>query len=194
MTRTTRVPSLPFRRFFSFQEMADFLKALAAARPGLCRLGSLGRSREGREVYVLTVTDFDSGAPEDRPAYLVHGNIHAGEVAGTHAALYTARQLLVDHRRSGLLKRVAFYIVPRLNPDGAEYVVTTSGRVRSRTDWAETTPNTFTQEDVDEDGLILSMRQEHPDGPFVADPEDARLLIRRQADSGGRSIGYCRRA
>ena len=57
MTRTTRVPSLPFRRFFRFQEVADF----------------------------------DSGAPEDRPAYLVHGNIHAGEVAGTHAALCTVR-------------------------------------------------------------------------------------------------------
>ena len=151
MTLTTRVPSLPFRRFFRFQEVADF----------------------------------DSGAPEDRPAYLVHGNIHAGEVAGTHVALYTARQLLVDLRRSGLLKQVVFYIVPRLNPDGVEYVVTTSGRVRSRTDWAEMAPNTLTQEDVDGDGLILSMRQEHPDGPFVTDPEDARLFIRRQADSRG---------
>jgi len=81
----------------------------------------------------------------------------------------------------GLLKRVAFYIVPRLNPDGAEFVVTTSGRVRSRTDRSERTPNTLYQEDVDGDGLILSMRQAHPDGPFVADPKDRRLLIRRRA-------------
>jgi len=185
MAKRVCVPSLPFRRFFTYQEMAEFLKALAAARPRLCRLGSLGRSREGREVYLLTVTDFDSGAPEDRPAYLIHGNIHAGELASTHAALYTARRLLVDHPRSDLLKRVTFYIVPRLNPDGAEFVVTTSERVRSRTDRTELEPNTLYQEDVDGDGLILSMRQEHPDGPFVADPEDPRLLIRRRANSQG---------
>ena len=49
----------------------------------------------------------------------------------------------------------------------------------------EPTPNTLYQDDVDGDGLILSMRQEHPDGPFVADPEDARLLVRRRAESRG---------
>ena len=31
-----------------------------------------------------------------------------------------------------MLKRVAFYIIPRINPDGAEFAVTTSGSIRSR--------------------------------------------------------------
>lgn len=47
MPRGALVPELPFRRFFTYQEVTDFLKALAEARPGLCRLSSLGRSREG---------------------------------------------------------------------------------------------------------------------------------------------------
>ena len=90
MARTPRVPVLPFRHFFTYQELQAFLERLCVARPGLCRLSSLGRSREGREIPLLTVTDFASGAPEDRPAYLIHGNIHASELAGSHAALYTA--------------------------------------------------------------------------------------------------------
>ena len=114
------VPELQFDRFFTYGEMVDFVKSLAEACPDLCRLGSLGHSREGREIYVLTITDFGSGAPQDRPAYLIQGNIHATEVAGTHAALYTARQLLYDAAESDILKRVTFYIVPRVNPDGAE--------------------------------------------------------------------------
>ena len=185
MAKKKAVPTLPFRDFLTYKEITDFLERLVAARPDLCRLESLGPSREGREVHLLTVTDFTSGAPEDRPAYLIQANIHAGELAGTHMALYTARQLLADRAKSDLLERVAFHIVPRLNPDGAEFVATTSGRVRSRTDRSERVPNTLYQEDVDGDGLILTMRQEHPDGSFVADPEDPRLLIRRRADSKG---------
>lgn len=185
MAKKKAVPTLPFRRFLTYQETTDFLEHLVRARPDLCRLESLGPSREGREVHLLTVTDFTSGAPEDRPGYLIQANVHAKELAGTHAALYTARQLLADRTKSDLLERVVFYIVPRLNPDGAEFAVTTSGRVRSRTDRSQREPNTLYQEDVNGDGLILTMRQEHPDGAFVADPKDPRLLIRRRADAKG---------
>lgn len=179
------LPSLHFNHFLNYQEVHDFLAELAASRPGICRLDSIGKSREGRDVLMLTVTDLESGKPDDRPGYLVHGNIHAGEVAGTHASLFTARQLLANAKKSDLLQRVTFYIVPRLNPDGAEFVVTTSGRIRSRTDRSEQIPNTLYQEDANGDGFILSMRQKHPDGQFTADPKDRRLLIRRKVDSKG---------
>jgi hypothetical protein len=182
---TDDIPALQFERFFAYDELTAYVRALADARPDLCELSSLGRSRQGRDIHLLTITDWSSGAPEDRPAYLVHGNIHAGEVAGTHAALHTARQLLLDHKGSDLLSRVTFYVIPRINPDGAEEVVTTSGRVRSRTDRSPRQPNTLYQEDVDGDGRICSMRQEHPDGQYVVDPQDPRLLIRREAGSPG---------
>lgn len=174
------IPQIPFERFFTYKEVTDLCNRLVKSRPTLARLGSVGKSREGRKIHLLTITDFEAGNPEDKPAYLIHGNIHAAELSGTHAALYTARQLLADHPKSDLLKRVVFHIVPRLNPDGAEFVVTTSGTVRSRTDRSERIPNTIYQEDVNGDGLILNMRVEHPDGPYVADPKDKRLYIRRQ--------------
>lgn len=185
MAETTEIPELSFRAFFTYEEVTDFVNSLASARPDLCRLSSLGTSREGREIHLLTITDYDSGAPEDKPGYLIHGNIHATELSGTHAALYTARQLLSDQGCSDLLKNIVFYIVPRLNPDGAEFAVTTSGPVRSRTDRSQPEPNTLYPKDVNGDGVIISMRQKHPDGGFVVDPEDSRLLIHRKADSSG---------
>ena len=94
MAKKKSIPTLSFRRFMTYQEETDFLEELARVRPDLCRLETLGESREGRQVHLLIVTDFRTGAPEDKPAYLVQGNIHASELAGTHAALYTARQLL----------------------------------------------------------------------------------------------------
>jgi hypothetical protein len=183
MAEVAPIPPLQFDHFFAYDELTDYVRALAETYPGLCKLGSLGVSRQQREIHLLTLTDYGSGSPEDRPAYLIHGNIHAGEVAGTHTALYTARQLLLDHGASDLLQRVAFYIVPRINPDGAEEVVTTSGRVRSRTDRSARKPNTLYQEDVNGDGRICTMRQEHPDGQYVVDPQDPRLHVRREASS-----------
>lgn len=185
MAKQKRVPNLPFRQFFTYRELTEFLRALAVSRPRFCKLGSLGDSREGRRVHLLTITDPDTGKPDDKPGYLIHGNIHAGELAGTHAALYTARELLSDRSAADLLKKVAFYVVPRLNPDGAEYVVTTNGSLRSRTDISRREPNALYDRDLNGDGEILTMRQPHPDGGVVADPEDPRLLIRREANSVG---------
>lgn len=185
MPKFGKIPELSFGSFFTYQELTDFVNLLAQARPKLCKLGSLGDSREARAIHLLTITDYDFGTPEDKPAYLIYGNTHAVELSGTHAALYTARQLLVDHDNSDLLKNVAFYIIPRLNPDGAEFAVTTSGPIRSRTDFTQMKPNTLFPVDINGDGLILSMRQEHPDGTFVVDPTDQRLLIRRKFNSDG---------
>ena len=179
------IPILPFEHFWRYDELIGFVNELAAACPDRLRLSTLGVSREGRAIPLLTITDPSTGAAEDKPAYLIHGNIQAAELSGAHAALYSARELLADPAAAPLLQRVAFYIIPRINPDGAEFVVTTSGRVRSRTDRSKREPNTLYQQDMNADGLILTMRQEHPDGAFVADPQDARLMIRRQREHAG---------
>lgn len=179
-----KIPNLSFDDFFCYNDVKSYLESLVKNSPNLAKLDSLGESREGREVYCLTLTDFATGAPENKPAFLIHGNIHASELSGTHAALYTARQLLEDHSKNPeLLRQSVFYIVPRLNPDGAEWVVKTAGAVRSRTDYSEKAPNCLYQKDIDGNGLVLDMIWEHPDGSLVQDPKDPRLLIERTPDS-----------
>ena len=176
-------PIIQFDHFYSYVEIDDFLRALADAFPDLCRIESIGQSLEGRDIRLLTLTDFASGSPEERPGYVIHAGIHAHELASTHAALHIAKRLLEEHPRHGLLGRVTFFILPRLSPDGSEFCLTTSTRVRSRTDFSNRESNAVYPEDVNGDGLILTLRQEHPDGEFVPDPADSRLLVQRRSDS-----------
>ena len=72
MANMNAVPELSFRTFFTYQEVTDFVNSLASVRPDLCRLGSLGKSRDGRDIHLLTVTDYESGPPEDKPGYLAN--------------------------------------------------------------------------------------------------------------------------
>ena len=112
------------------------------------------------------------------------GNIHASEPTGAHAAVYNAMHLLAEERE--LLKSITVYIVPRVSVDGAEYCVTTGGRVRSRK-WDAAgefrSPNTVYPDDINGDGWVVDMRIEHPSGTFVADAKEPRLLVPRQVDS-----------
>ena len=68
----------------------------------------------------------------------------------------------------------------------ADFCARTSASVRSiphRPDSHES--NVIYPADVDGDGLALTMRMEDPDGEFVLDPEEPRLLVKRGADDTG---------
>ncbi|MFW6059459.1 MAG: M14 family metallopeptidase [Phycisphaeraceae bacterium] len=184
LTGQQTLPQVSFAAFPDYGQITRFCRALAEARPHLCALSSLGPSREGRDIPLLTLTDRDTGPAGDKPAYLLHAAIHGNEVAGIPLALYTARQLLADHpERSDLLQRVAFHIVPVLNPDAAHLTATLSMPLRSRWDRAEKQPNTLYNEDINGDGMILRMRQPHPDGDHMQDPNEPRLVIPRRPNA-----------
>lgn len=176
---------IQFDHFYTCQEIDAAARALADAHPAICRAGSIGRTGQGRDIHLLTLTDFDTGAPFERPAYLVHGGIHAHEPASAHGPLYTAHRLLADHERGGLLSRVVIYLIPRLCPDASEFCIATTARIRSRTDFLDRAPNTIYAADIDGDGAILTIRQEHPDGTWVCDPAEPRLLVDRRPTSRG---------
>jgi len=178
-------PLIQYDHFYTNAEIDAFANELAERYPDLCRFGSLGTSREGQAIPLLTLTDFATGVPEDRPGFVIHAGIHAHEPASAHGALYTALQLAENHPKNDLLARVAFYITPRLCPDASEFCIKTSTRVRSRTDFENRESNVVYPEDIDGNGLILTIRQEHPDGNLVLDEEEPRLLVQRRADSSG---------
>ncbi len=175
------IAELAFNRFYTYQEMTDALRGLAEAAPERARLHSLGRSPEGREVWMLAVTDYGVGVPDEKPGYLVHGNLHAQELSGTTAALFAAHRLAgaSEPEVARLLGEVVFYIIPRLNPDGAEYSLTTGGSIRSRL-VPLPAPNALRPADVDGDGLILRMRVRRPDGELKPDAQDPRLMVPRE--------------
>ena len=115
---------IQFNTYYRYDDLTRFLQQWAEQYPTLCSLESIGKSYEGRDIWCLTVTNADTGPALDKPAYYVDANIHATELAPSAAALYLANRLLTqygeDEKVTYALDSRAFYIVPRVNPDGAE--------------------------------------------------------------------------
>ena len=77
-----------FDRYLRYEQLTQTLHALAEEHPNLCRVGSAGRSGEGREIWLAELTNARTGPASEKPAFWVDGNTHAGEVTGSMAALY----------------------------------------------------------------------------------------------------------
>src|SRR5512143_2057368 len=121
------MPNTRFNKFYRYNELTRLLKEYAKEYPNLIRLESIGKSHEGRDVWLITATDFKSGKEAEKPAFWVDGNIHASEVTASTAALYLVDFLVTGYRQNADVTRAldtrVFYIVPRVNPDGAEWAL-----------------------------------------------------------------------
>src|SRR5512134_2408920 len=121
------MPTIAFDRFHRYAELTDILHALAREHPALVAVESIGRSHEGRDIWVVTVTNAATGPAHEKPAYWVDGNIHSTEVAASAACLYLLHTLVTQHRSDPDVTRAldtrAFYVCPRINPDGVEWAL-----------------------------------------------------------------------
>lgn len=183
-------------RYLRYDEMTAQLRAWAEGYPGLCRLAEIGRSAEGRTIWAVTLTNQATGPDSEKPGYLIDANTHAGEVTGGAAAIYSIHWLLtgygLDPIATEILDTRAFYVVPRIAVDGAEFYLSTPYYLRSSARLypaPEELPGLHPA-DVNADGMILQMRLVHPDGDWRADEADPRLMVRRQPEGRGEGPFY----
>ena len=183
--------------YHTHEQVQNYLRGWAAASPELCALGSLGKSSEGREISILTLTDSGTGSHEIKPAFWIDGNTHAGEVTGCEACLHFVHTLLQrwqagDQQIVELLRSSALYVVPRISPDGAELYLTTPHTLRASTVlWPNaTSPPGFLAEDLDGSGEILTMKVPDPAGAFKQSSTDPRLLVPRAPQDNDPAATY----
>ncbi|MEK0098752.1 M14 family metallopeptidase [Streptomyces sp. A475] len=185
------IEPLTYDRFHTHDELTALLRSWADAHPGLVRMESIGRSLEERDIWLLSLTNAGTGPAQDKPAFFVEAGIHAAEWTGGFAALHLVHRLLAsygeDERITRLLDTRALYVVPRLNPDGAEHVMTEGRYIRSsmRAYPERTAAPGLQLKDVDGDGRVLFMRQRDADGPWKQCPQEPRLLVARDPDETG---------
>lgn len=185
-----------FEEYFVYEELTAHLQGMADTYPELTDLQSLGKSWQNRDIWCMTMTNKATGLDTDKPAYYIDANIHAEEVATSQTALYTIWYLLENHGKdptvTWLLDNMAFYILPRMNPDGAEVSLTTAhhwcgnGRYLP----GEEQTKGLCQHDINGDGLIVQMRIQDPAGEWKVSEEDPRLMLLREPGDVGAGPYY----
>jgi murein tripeptide amidase MpaA len=183
---------LTFDHLYPYAELTDALHGLAAAYPDLIEIESAGQSHEGREIWLVTITNRATGPHHEKPALFVEANIHATEITGSTAALHLIHHLVTgyghdDAVTQALDTRVA-YVIARLNPDGVEMALAnpptylrSSTRIYPRPDQQ---PG-LVESDVDGDGRVLTMRLPDPNGSWKIHPDEPRLMVPRALDELG---------
>jgi len=187
------MPQVRFDAYYRYDELTRILHAFAEEYPQLVRIESIGKSHEGRDIWLLTLTNFATGAAEEKPALWVDGNIHASEVSASAACLYLIHRLTQEYGSHEKITRCldtrAFYICPRVNPDGAEWALADKPKIiRSSTrpyPYDEDPIGGLVTEDIDGDGRMLMMRIPDPNGNWKKHPDEPRLMIRRDPDEVG---------
>lgn len=195
MATTLAECNLGFREgYLDHERLTAQLRGWAEAFPAWARLRSLGKTPEGRDIWLLAV-----GAEPDRvrPAAWVGGNLHAIELAGSNVALGIAEDVLRLHVEGSLpglsaavqerLREVLFYVVPRISPDGVEQILTSGQFVRSvpRDERVERGTPRWLLRDIDGDGQVRCMRVRDAGGELVESSVVPGLLVERTLDDDG---------
>jgi hypothetical protein len=170
--------------YLDFDDLTRELRSVVGASDA-ASMRSLGRSHEGREIWMVQIAD-DGPPVEERPGVLVVGNLSADHVLGSALALEVVRYLTgADVDLSG---RVV-YVIPRLNPDGAEAMFDAvraprRGNALPFDDDNDGRVDEDPAEDLNGDGFITVMRVRDDFGTYMVDPEDARLMKVADAAKG----------
>ena len=181
-----------FNHYFTNDELEKLYKEWTELYPNLVRLTTIGESYEKRPIWLLTLTNAATGPDLEKPAVWIDANIHATEITGNTTALKIAHTLLEgygkDPQITRLLDQAVFYILPRVNPDGAALALADQPRyIRSGVrpyPWQEKDEGLHEQ-DVDNDGRILQMRLVDPNGDWKISELDPRLMKKRQPHEHG---------
>jgi murein tripeptide amidase MpaA len=185
------VTPVRYDHFYRYDELTATLQAWAEEAPQLYRVESVGKSYEGRDIWLATITNVETGPDTEKPGLLVDANIHSVEVTGCSAALHLIHRLLTgygnDQKVTRALDTRTFYVIPRINPDGAELALAKRPRFIRSSVRAYPLPEEedgLHQEDLDGDGRILMMRVPDPNGSWKPHPDEPRMMIRREPNDG----------
>ena len=180
---------IAWNRFYDYDQTTELLHKLADAYPNLITLESIGKSWEGREMWLVILNNDATGKDTDKPAMWIDGNIHGNEVQASETVLYSIWYLASAYDQvpkiREIVDRVSFYFLPMANPDGrAAWFAepTTSGMYRSGVKPTDIDRDGQKDEDgpndIDGDGHIGTMWRFDPMGTHRRNPQDPRIIER----------------
>jgi hypothetical protein len=162
---------------------------LSGAHRKLVNVGTLAKTSQKRTVWLVELGSGTSAERAKRPALLAIAGIEGNDLAGPSILAAWAEQFLTNNATRELLESTTIYLVPRVNPDAAESFfkkprVEQAVNFRPVDDDHDGMIDEDGPEDLNGDGLITSMRVQEPEGDYILDPSDPRLLLKADRPKG----------
>ncbi|MGE5361020.1 MAG: M14 family metallopeptidase [Bacteroidales bacterium] len=176
-----------WKQYYSYAEKTTIMQALQKQYAPLADISSIGKSRMGRDQWLLTITAKATGAADSKPAMWVDGAIHGNEINGVTCSLYLAWYLLTRYDYDPYVKNLVdhrtFYILPGLNVDANDSYATEPNTennprepYRMEDNDGDGLYDEDLTEDVDGDGELSMMWIEDAKGPFKLSPDKRRFV------------------
>jgi hypothetical protein len=176
-----------WNRFYDYDQMTGLLRRLVEAYPDLLTMESIGQSVQGREMWLVTLSNPETGPHEAKPAMWIDANVHGNEVQGTEVVMYTIWYMTKSYGRverlTELMDRAAFYFLPTVNPDSRAHWFREPNTSSSQRSGQQPTDNDYDglldedgPEDLDGDGHIGRMYRLDPNGSMRRNRDDPRIL------------------
>lgn len=114
-------PELEFK-YHDHEELTRYLRAVSARYPALTALYSIGKSVQGRDLWVMVVSaspyEHMIGKPDVKYVANIHGNEAVGRELLLHLIQYLVTAYDTDSYVKWLLDNTRIHLMPSMNPDG----------------------------------------------------------------------------
>ncbi|KOY86082.1 hypothetical protein AD998_07925 [bacterium 336/3] len=174
----------------SFSQLTASLKQLNSKYGNLAELKSIGKSVQGKEIWLLTLSK--GGKASEKPAILIASGLDAYHLAGVESSVQIAEKFLQNASKDSInkvLETKTIYVIPCVNPDAYEQAFSKIKYERNvnGSNADNDRDGRFNEdgvEDLNSDGLITMLRIEDPTGTFKTHKDDARVLVKADATKG----------
>ncbi|GAB6025144.1 hypothetical protein CHUAL_010567 [Chamberlinius hualienensis] len=164
-------------RYHNYDELTHILKSFTSIHGNLTSLYSIGKSVQGRELWVVVVSRTPKEHVLGIPEVKYVGNMHGNEPVGRQLLIYLMQYMVENYGQDSyvtwLMDNTRIHLMPSMNPDGFEmaeegHCVGAKGRYNARSyDLNRNFPDYFKPQQLKEQAEVTVVREWINSIPFV---------------------------